>query len=319
MIRLDPKDDLELQPQFDALCRALKLNPYSPDVLDTLRDPVKVPWTAITKVIESEALGIEHGIFRACQSDDWVPTQFGLMDRQKSVKFARGLRERGVQNVVVGEVSDEWYIYSFAYQMSSPQDCHRHFPDGTFWKLSSCFKEISKDEDLEVAKAVLGQALSCILTHFPIRLLHRDLLEADFPVIRYRIEWTPEQLRPNGKFVNIIHSKLELFDEHIGYVAHGTDKAIWSLQTPLMTPDQVDISRRWLKAVRDETEALKAPELKPKRGSSAVLKLTKDRRIEWSEDKDYEGVMQTYQYSGKGRGTHVFNFPGSDTLTSQRP
>ncbi|KAF8324951.1 hypothetical protein F5887DRAFT_1021320, partial [Amanita rubescens] len=282
----DPKDAFELQPQFDALCRALKLNPYSPNILDTLRDPVKVPWTAITKAIESDVLGIEHGIFRACQSDDWVPAQWGLMDRQKSAKFARGLRERGVQNIVVGEVSDEWYIYSVSYPMSSPQDCRGHltrqFPFRIVRNLMSC---------------------SCVLTHFPIRLLHRDLLEADFPVIRYRIEWTPEQLCPNG------------------YVTHGTDKAIWSLLAPLMTPDQVDVSRRWLKAVRDETEALKAPpEPKLKRGSSAVLKLTKDRRIEWSEDEEnYEGVMKTYEYSGAKRGAYVLNFPGSYSVTSQRP
>jgi hypothetical protein len=204
MIRLDPKNDEQLQSQFDALCRALKLQPYSRDILDTLRDPVKVPWTAITKVIESDALGIEHGIFRACRSDDWIPTQLGLMDRQRSGKFARGLRERGVQSIVVGEVSDEWYIHSVSHPMSSPQDCHRHlnshFSSKTVRKLMCCFREVPDDADLEATRAVLGQALSCVLTHFPVRLLHRELLEADFPVIRYRIEWTPEQLCPNGRF-----------------------------------------------------------------------------------------------------------------------
>jgi hypothetical protein len=143
------------------------------------------------------------------------------MDRQRSGKFARGLRERGIQSIVVGEVSDEWYIYSVSYPMSSPQDCRghlaRHFSGSSriMRDLMSCFTKISEDEDLEVAKAVLGQALSCVLTHFPIRVLLKDLLEADFPVIRYRIEWTPEQFRPNGKFDDIIHSKLGFFDEYI--------------------------------------------------------------------------------------------------------
>jgi len=320
-IRSDPKNDEELQPQFDALCRALKLHPYSRDILDTLRDPVKVPWTAITKVIESNALGIEHGIFRACLSDDWIPAETGLMDSQRSGNFARGLRGRGVQSIVVGEVSDEWYIYSVSHPMSSPQDCRRHlmrhFSDRIVRRLMSCFKEIPEDGDLEAARAVLGQAFSCVLTHFPIRLLHRDLLEADFPVIRYRIEWTPEQLCPNGKFDDIIHSKIALFDEHIGYVTHGTDKAIWSLLTPLMTPAQVDISRRWLKAVRDETAALGAPDAKPKRDASAVLRLTKDKIIEWSEDKNnYEGVLGTYEYSS-GHGTCKLNLPGSHFVTSK--
>jgi hypothetical protein len=85
-----------------------------------------------------------------------------------------------------------------------------------------------------------------------------------------------------------------------------------------MTPGEVDISRRWLKAVRDETEALKAPEREPKRGSSAVLKLTKDKRIEWSEDKeDYKDVLDTYNY-GLSRGRSVLNLPGSHTLTTKK-
>ncbi len=271
-IRSDPKNDEELQPQFDALCRALKLHPYSRDILDTLRDPVKVPWTAITKVIESNALGIEHGIFRACLSDDWIPAETGLMDSQRSGNFARGLRGRGVQSIVVGEVSDEWYIYSVSHPMSSPQDCRRHlmrhFSDRIVRRLMSCFKEIPEDGDLEAARAVLGQAF-------------------------------------------------RLFDEHIGYVTHGTDKAIWSLLTPLMTPAQVDISRRWLKAVRDETAALGAPDAKPKRDASAVLRLTKDKIIEWSEDKNnYEGVLGTYEYSS-GHGTCKLNLPGSHFVTSK--
>jgi len=204
IIRSNPRNNEELQPQFDALCRALKLSPYSPDILDTLRDPVKVPWTAITKVIESEVLGVEHGIFRACLSDDWIHTEPSPMARQKQGDFARGLRERGVRNVVVGELKDEWYIYSVSHPISSPEDVKRHlkryFPERTVNRLLLCFGEISNDEDPEMAQRLFGRALSCALVHLPIRILHRDLLAAGFPVMRYVIEWTPEQLRPNGIF-----------------------------------------------------------------------------------------------------------------------
>lgn len=198
-----------MQPQFDAFCRALNLNPFSPDILDTLRDPVKVPWTAITKVVESEVLGIKHGIFRACLSDDWIHTEPSPMERQKKGDFARGLRERGVRNIVLGELKDEWYIYSVSHPISSPQDVQRnlksHFPNRVVDRLMLCFKKISDEDDPEVAQRVFGQAMRRALVHFPIRLLHRDLLATGFPVMRYLIEWTPEQLRPNGMFFKIIY------------------------------------------------------------------------------------------------------------------
>ncbi len=192
-IRSDPKTREELQPQFNTLCKALKLNPDSPDILDTLRDPVKVPSMEIAKVIESEALGVEHGIFRACLSDDRIQTEPGPMERQRNGQFARGLRERGVQSVVVGEVSDEWYNYSFSHAISSPQDIgptlRRYFPSSVSAKIIRCFDE-SKNE--AKAKLLFGSLLAAGLVHLPIRLLHKDLLAAGFPVMRYRIEWIPE-------------------------------------------------------------------------------------------------------------------------------
>ena len=73
-----------------------------------------------------------------------------------------------------------------------------------------------------------------------------------------------------------------------------TDRAIWSFLTPFMTSEQIEVARSWLKAVRDETAALNAQEPKPERDSSAVLKLTRNKRIKWSVDKEYDSALKVY-------------------------
>jgi len=102
----DSKTQLELQPQFNALCHALNLDINSPDVLSTLRDPVRVPWESITKVITSDRLG-PYGTFRGCLSKDWISTSPGPMEWQQSGGLARGLKARGVRAVVIGDLPDE--------------------------------------------------------------------------------------------------------------------------------------------------------------------------------------------------------------------
>jgi hypothetical protein len=51
-----------------------------------------------------------------------------------------------------------------------------------------------------------------------------------------------------------------------------------------MTSDQVDVARSWLKTVQDEIAALKAQKPASRRDCKTILKLTKDRKIEWSPD-----------------------------------
>ena len=55
----------EHRPQFQALCRGLKLDLEASDILATFTDLVEVPWPAITDVIDSDILS-EHGTFRGC-------------------------------------------------------------------------------------------------------------------------------------------------------------------------------------------------------------------------------------------------------------
>ncbi len=82
-----------------------------------------------------------------------------------------------------------------------------------------------------------------------------------------------------------------------------TDRPIWSLVTPFMTSEQIEVARSWLKAVQDETAALSTQEPKPKRDSSDVLKLTRNKRIKWSVDKKYDGTLSIYN-SGKKNVTY---------------
>jgi hypothetical protein len=206
VIRADPRTPEELQPQFDAFCKALELDPNSQDILDTLRDPVKVPWTKITELIETKALGVEHGIFRACSSSDWIHTEPGPMERQRSGAFARGLWERGVRSIVVGEVKAEGHDYSVSHPLSSPSEVEptlrRYFPDRIANKLIKGFQGTKNGEE---ARVLLGDSLlPAGLVHIPIRLLHKDLSAAGFPVIRYRIEWVPEQVRPVGMIMSFM-------------------------------------------------------------------------------------------------------------------
>lgn len=217
------------------------------------------------------------------------------MERQRNGDFARALRGRGVQSIVVGEVVDEWYIYSLSHPISSPLDIvpnlKRYFPDAIVEKLMLCFEKLPENSSQKEAKELFGRMLSSVQVHIPVRLLHRDLLAAGFPVVRYLLEWTPEQLRHDGMLNNIFHAKLEQVIVDLGYVTHGTDRAIWSLLIPLMTSDQADVARRWLNAVHEQVATVGTED---RQDPSAVLRLTKDKRIEWSIDRSYDELLSTY-------------------------
>jgi hypothetical protein len=58
-----------------------------------------------------------------------------------------------------------------------------------------------------------------------------------------------------------------------------------------MTPDQADVARRWLNLIQEEATALKA---EYRQDPSAVLRLTKDKRIEWSVDRTYDELLSSY-------------------------
>ncbi|KAF5361734.1 hypothetical protein D9756_002143 [Leucocoprinus leucothites] len=131
----DPKTPAQLRPQFQALCRGLGLDPDDPDILTTLRDSKKVPWQSITRLIETDALGPlgQYGTFRGCLSPDWMITSPDPMVRQRSGAFSASLRAHGVKGIIIGDLMEEWYLYSIAHPISSTEDIlpnlNRYFPD----------------------------------------------------------------------------------------------------------------------------------------------------------------------------------------------
>lgn len=154
--------------------------------------------------IEEEKLG-PHGTFRGCLEGGWIAVDPEPMawQRKSGGGFADGLRRAGVQSVVVGDLKDEWYLYSIAHPINSESEIRpnllRYYPeflvDG-FLKLYPPLDASATQEDFQRR---FGEALSDGQVHLPVRILARDLINAGFPILRYEIRWTPEQVRAMTK------------------------------------------------------------------------------------------------------------------------
>ncbi|KAI0821857.1 carboxylesterase [Trametes gibbosa] len=267
-----PKTPAELRPQFEALCRALFLDPKAPDILATLRDTQRVPWSAITHAIETDALGAVHGTFRGA----WEPSWLGESDTmawQRTGGFAKGLKAHGVRAVVVGDLTEEWYIYSLSHPVSTAQDVEinleRYYREEVVHRMLQVNGKRPTDPE-EVAR-VFGRLLAEGQVHLPVRLLARDLVNAGFPVVRYEIAWTPEQIRP------------------FGYVTHGTDRSLWTLRLPILEGDQVDIARKWVSTIAEYVK--RAEDGQGLQETKTVLGLTKGKEIKEKPDTLWDEYM----------------------------
>ncbi|OSD05090.1 carboxylesterase [Trametes coccinea BRFM310] len=267
-----PKTPAELRPQFEALCRALFLDPTAPDILETLRDTHRVPWSAITYAIETDALGAIYGTFRGAWEPSWIGDT-DTMAWQRSGDFARGLKAHGVEAVVVGDLTEEWYIYSLSHPVSSMGDIivnlERYYREDVVHQMVELYGRTPTDPD-EV-KEVFGRLLAEGQVHLPVRLLARDLINAGFPVVRYEIAWTPEQVRP------------------FGYVTHGTDRPLWALRLPVLEGDQVNVARRWLDTIDEYVK--RAREGRGLQAVKKVIALTPTKEIEEKEDGLWDDYM----------------------------
>lgn len=185
------------------MCRALNLDPTASDILAVLRDPVKVPPADITRIIETDAMGVEYGTFRGCMDESWLPSSPDLMSWQRSGGLARGMRDHGIQSIIIGDLTEEWYLYSIAHPLNSASDIfpnlERYYPKEIVARMMRMYRTLPVDATAEEAKKLFGEILSDGQVHLPVRLLARDLHNAGFPVLRYEIRWTPEQIRPKGK------------------------------------------------------------------------------------------------------------------------
>jgi hypothetical protein len=127
------------------------------------------------------------------------------MARQRSGAFSNSLKAHGVKAIITGDLMEEWYLYSIAHPISAPGDIlsnlNRYFPDQVSRKLlekmtgSQNEKDTEKDVD---AVKLFGEVLSVGQVYLPGRILVRDLMASGFPVVRYNIRWTPEEIRPSG-------------------------------------------------------------------------------------------------------------------------
>ncbi|RXW23456.1 hypothetical protein EST38_g2421 [Candolleomyces aberdarensis] len=268
-ILADPKTPAELRPQFEALCKALKLDPDADDVLETLKDPTRVSSSDLTNTIEHLE---SYGTFRGCLSDDWIITSPGPMERQRNGTFSRALQARGVRFVVFGDLTEEWYLYSIAHPIERAEDVitnlERYFSSSLVRDLVGQYPALPPKAKKKDLKRRFGEILSVAQVHLPVRVLARDLVDNGFPVLRYEIRWTPEELRP------------------FGYVTHGTDRALWALRLPVLTEDEQNVARRWLDVFEEESKKLLAG--KGSRDKDDVLVLKEDRSIGWTKDREWE-------------------------------
>ncbi|KAI0754151.1 carboxylesterase [Daedaleopsis nitida] len=272
-----PKTPAELRPQFHALCRALGLDPSSPTVLDDLRDPAKVPTAAITHAIETDALGVEHGTFRGAWEPSWLGAS-DTMEWQRTGGLARGLAAHGVTSVVVGDLTEEWYVYSLSHPIATLSDVERNLAryyraDVVRNMLDAYLGEGKRPGGMSKEELVrlFGDMSSAGQVHLPVRLFARDMVNAGFPIVRYEIRWTPEQLRP------------------FGYVTHGTDRALWTLKLSALQDDQASIARSWVASIAEHVKRAEAGQGLPLK---TVLTLTEERDIREVEDAKWDEYMR---------------------------
>ena len=295
LYRTTPKTPSELRLQFIALCKSLNIDPASPTALARLR---ALPWRALTHVIETDAVGPAFGSFRGALDGIWLAQTPDPMAWQRSGAFARGLRAHGVRSIVLGDLTEEWYLYSIAHPVHVPSDVRdnvrRYYPDGVVEKMLACYPPLPQGASKEEMERYMGEVLADGQVHFPVRLLARDLLKADFPVLRYEIRWTPEQVRPYGENRNpfLLSSLLILWSYAPGYVTHGTDRFLWTLRLPILTPAQIVAARTWLDVLDAETKALEEGLNANARDPKKVLALREDKTVAWKEDEKWDHLMR---------------------------
>ncbi|KAK7470775.1 hypothetical protein VKT23_002193 [Stygiomarasmius scandens] len=277
-IVLKPKTSSELRPQFEALCRALELDPKVPNVLDVIRDPSRISASQITQVIETDSLGTEYGTFRGCLDDEsWMTANPDPMAWQESGQFATQLLEKGVKTIILGDLKEEWYLYSIAHPIPTPSavkpNLERYYPEDMVDRMMQKYRTLPEDASEEDSMRLFGEILSDWQVHFPVRLLARDLQNATYPLLRYEIRWAPEQVCPNG------------------YVTHATDACLWHLRIPTLEPEQIPVAKEWLEKIESEIQALDV-EGKAQRPVEHVLTLKEDRSIGWCIDPSWEEKMR---------------------------
>jgi len=259
------------------LCKALALNPSAPDILEIIKDPVKVPMSLLTDVISSGKLGKDE-TFRPSSDGTFLPPSLDHMKWQRSGEFGNRLKEKGLRSVVIGEVSDEWFGYGLTHQIDTVAEVgpylERYYPEEIVNGMLKHYnvKPGGKDEQRK-AMRLMGRALSDGQVYLPVRILHRDLCQAGIPVLRYDIRWTPDQIRTQTK----------------GYIPHGSDRVIWGYLERYLTEEQRSGIGNWLDICADELKRLESGA--SYRTPRDVLTLKSDLTVGWVKDRKWDEMM----------------------------
>lgn len=155
----------ESRPQYEALLKSLDIDHRDPDSLTKLKDPQQTPWEKMTHEIEVNL--IEYGTFRGASDGSFLPSgssPHGEMEFQASPGFAQALREKGVRSIVVGDLTEEWYLYSIAHPIESVKDIEpnlkRYYPDYAVKRLLKAYDPVPSNGSPEDYARLYGIMLS---------------------------------------------------------------------------------------------------------------------------------------------------------------
>lgn len=130
------------------------------------------------------------------------------MEVQKSGDLGKRILEKGIKVVIMGDLSEEWYLYSIAHPIASEADIlpnlERYFPRGIALRLMDAFPPLKDGVTAEESKKRYGDIMACAQVHLPIRRLAQDLSTAGVPVLRYELQWTPESVRSLGMKIHSV-------------------------------------------------------------------------------------------------------------------
>lgn len=196
--RVTPSTKAEHRLQFEAICEAMKVDPSSPTALSDLRDPTKFPAETFMNALLDGAVRAPYDTFRDTIDGVWVSPPPEMMEWQRSGNFARALKAKGVQYIIMGNLTEEWYVYGIIHPVSNMADItlnmERYYSAEVTAALLKCYPPLPDNATKDEITKYMGTALSDAQVYVPLRILARDLANAGFPMLRYEIGWVPEQL-----------------------------------------------------------------------------------------------------------------------------
>ena len=75
----------------------------------------------------------------------------------------------------------------------------------------------------------------------------------------------------------------------LGYVTHGTDRALWALRLPVLEDDQASVARKWLSVIPEYIKRAEAGDTLPLK---TIVALTEDKEIREVEDTQWDEHMR---------------------------